>query len=116
MDILGLIRERAGDYDCPVCKRSLAGCSLSMIREDDPLYTVQVSCARCKVTFVVVLQVREQPRAEARPSRRRARTSRRPELPPILADEVLDLHELLRDHSGSLTELFRRPAPPRPER
>ena len=115
MAILALIRERAGDYDCPVCKRSLTGCSLSMLREEDPLYTVQVSCARCKVTFVVVLQVREQGSAataapsssSGRPLRRRSRARRRPELPPIVADELLDLHQLLRDHRGSLTDLLR---------
>jgi len=112
VDILALIRERAGDYDCPVCKRSLTGCSLSMLREEDPLYTVQVSCARCKVTFVVVLQVREQgtattPAPSGRPLRRRSRARRRPELPPIAADEILDLHQMLRDHRGSLTDLLR---------
>lgn len=101
MDILSLIRERAGDYDCPVCKRSLAGCSLTMLREDDPLYTVQVSCARCKVSFVVVLQVRHTPATTATPSAPQTAPA-----PPISADEVLDVHELLRDHTGPLTELF----------
>jgi hypothetical protein len=101
VDILSLIRERAGDYDCPVCKRSLAGCSLTMLREDDPLYTVQVSCARCKVSFVVVLQVRHTPATTAALSAPQTVPA-----PPISADEVLDVHELLRDHTGPLTELF----------
>lgn len=107
MDILSLIRERAGDYDCPVCKRSLEGCGLTMLREDDPLYTVQVSCARCHVSFVVVLQVRHTPATPGHvKGRRRAARPAPPALPPISADELLDLHELLRDHTGPLTDLF----------
>lgn len=115
MDILALIKERAGEYDCPVCKRSLDGCSLTLVRDEDPLYTVQVCCAKCQVTFVVVLQVREQT-VEATPERRsprprRARPPKRPVAPPIGLDELLDLHELLRDHDGPITELLGRATP-----
>jgi hypothetical protein len=114
VDILGLIKERAGDYDCPVCKRSLDGCSLTLVRDEDPLYTVQVCCARCQVTFVVVLQVRDQPEVSgtvARPRPRRQRPPRKPVAPPIEPDELLDLHELLRDHDGPITDLLRSTAP-----
>ena len=45
--------------------------------------------------------------SSGRPLRRRSRARRRPELPPIVADELLDLHQLLRDHRGSLTDLLR---------
>lgn len=117
VDILELMRQRSADYDCPVCKRALAGCRLTMLREEDPLYTVQVACASCEVTFVVVLQVREQvverietqaERVDRARARRRARTRRRvPVRPPISGDELLDLHELLRDHDGPLTDLLR---------
>jgi len=117
VDILELMRERAGDYDCPVCKRALVGCRLTMLREEDPLYTVQVGCSSCQVTFVVVLQVREQvverieqqpDRGERSRARRRARARRRVAVrPPISGDELLDLHELLRDHDGPITELLR---------
>jgi hypothetical protein len=99
VDILAVIRDRAGEYDCPVCHRTLDGCRVSLLRDDDPMYTVEVSCAHCEVTFVVVLQVRQgrmpAPRA-------------RPVAPPIEADELLDVHERLRAHQGPLTELLRR--------
>jgi hypothetical protein len=108
VDILALMKERARDYDCPVCKRSLDGCSLTLVRQEDPLYTVQVSCAKCQVTFVVVLQVREQGIEEKRRrtvTPRRKRT-RRPAAPPISVDELIDLHQLLQEHHGRLTDLF----------
>jgi hypothetical protein len=104
VDILSLMRERSGDYDCPKCAKSLRGCELEMLRDDDPQFTVQVTCAACQIKFIVVLQVRDRLREDnieeipAGP----------PPPPPIGADELLDLHELLRDHNGSLLELFSR--------
>ena len=101
MDILTFIRERAGDYDCPVCREPLAGCDLKLLRQDGNTFTVQVGCAQCQVTFVVVLQLRgELPDAPAEPAE--------PQAPPISADELLDLHEALRDWDGSFAELVGR--------
>lgn len=98
MDILAVIRERAGEYDCPVCHRGLEGCGLSLLKDQDPMFTVQVRCAHCRVTFVVVLKVRRERRPAAPPAPGPA--------PPIGADEILDVHRLLRGHTGSLTELL----------
>src|SRR5690348_11931746 len=106
MDILSLMRERSGDYDCPKCGLSLKGCELEMLRDDDPQYTVQVTCGACHIRFIVVLQVRDRLRAEA--DDEVAVPAGPPPPPPIGADELLDLHELLRDHSGSILDLFRR--------
>jgi len=103
VDILSFIRERAADYDCPVCREPLAGCDLTLLRQEGSTFTVQVGCARCHVTFVVVLQLRgELPAAApAEPAE--------PAAPPISADELLDLHEALRDFDGSFGELLGRP-------
>jgi len=99
MDILTFIRERAGDYDCPVCRDPLVDCDLKLLREDGSTYTVQVGCARCHVSFVVVLQLRGElpPAVDAEPAE--------PAAPPITADELLDVHEALRDFEGSFADL-----------
>jgi hypothetical protein len=101
VDILSFIRERSGDYDCPVCREPLVDCDLKLLRKDGNTFTVQVACGRCHVTFVVVLQLRgELPAAPAEPAE--------PAAPPISADEMLDVHEALRDFEGSFTELIGR--------
>lgn len=106
VDILSFIRERSGDYDCPVCRDPLVACDLKLLRQDGNTYTVQVACAHCHVSFVVVLQLRgELPAAPAQHVE--------PAAPPISADEMLDLHEMLRDHDGTLAELFGRRGPSR---
>jgi hypothetical protein len=103
MDILTFIRERAGDYDCPVCRDPLVDCELKLLRQDGNTFTVQVGCARCHVTFVVVLQLRGDLPALAAPAE-----PAEPVAPPISADELLDVHERLRDLEGSFTDLLGR--------
>ena len=109
MDILSFIRQRSGDYDCPVCREPLVDCRLELLRTEGKTFTVQVGCARCNVTFVVVLQLRgELPDTPAAKSVRTAPAE--PVAPPISADEMLDVHEALRDFDGPIAELLGRPA------
>jgi hypothetical protein len=112
VDILSFIRERSGDYDCPVCRDPLVDCDLKLLRQDGNTFTVQVACARCRVTFVVVLQFRGDvaglgsaaaPDVDAADAEVEA-------APPISADELLDVHETLRDWSAPIVELVGRPA------
>ncbi|HEV7678350.1 MAG TPA: hypothetical protein VGQ42_07265 [Candidatus Dormibacteraeota bacterium] len=100
MDILTFIRERAGDYDCPVCRDPLVDCDLKLLRQEASTYTVQVACAHCHVTFVVVLQLRGD--LPAAPDDVPAE----PATPPISADDLLDVHETLRDFEGSFADLL----------
>ena len=112
MDILTFIRGRAGDYDCPVCRKSLDGCDLTLLRQEGNTFTVQVGCARCHVTFVVVLQLRGELPAGADDADAPAEPVE-PAAPPISADELLDVHEALRDFDGSFSELLGRASAPR---
>ncbi|HEY6379731.1 MAG TPA: hypothetical protein VI316_11190 [Candidatus Dormibacteraeota bacterium] len=103
MDILSLMRERAATEVCPRCRRNLRNCELAMLREDDPQFTLQVTCALCRVTFVIVVQVRDRREQEVA----EVADPGPPPAPPLSGEELLDLHELLRDHQGTLTDLLK---------
>ena len=103
VDILALMRERAAEEVCPRCRRNLRNCELAMLRDDDPQYTLQVTCALCRVSFVIVVQVRDRSEEETQVA-----DPGPPPAPPISGEEMLELHERLRDHQGSLTDLFQR--------
>ena len=86
-----------------------------MLNQVEDRYTVQVSCAACGVNFVIVLAIQggtgalevgddlelivEDEEYEA--------VEEGPD--PIGADEMLDLHLLLKEHRGPLTDLLRAP-------
>ncbi len=115
MSMIDYIRDRARYYNCPVCGRNLRGCELRMLNHEDDRFTVQVTCAACRVSFVVVLAIQGSgieamiedddelvieevvaPIAAAGPG-------------PIEVDEILDLHLILKGYVGSLENLVKAP-------
>jgi hypothetical protein len=87
-----------------------------MLNHQEDRFTVQVTCAACKVSFVVVLAIQgtgvnamldEDDELVIRDVL--AATPPEPGAGPIEADEILDLHLLLKDFQGSLDELLKAP-------
>ena len=116
--MIDYIRDRARYYNCPVCGRNLRACEVRMLNHQEDRFTVQVTCAACKVSFVVVLAIQG--------SGVSAMLEEDEELlihdvysagspgagagsGPIEPDEILDLHLLLKDFEGSLDELLKAP-------
>jgi hypothetical protein len=109
MSIIEFIRDRARFYNCPVCGRSLKGCDVQVLSHEEERFHLQVTCAQCQVTFIVVLAIAggsvedidsiEAP-ATGEPTAVRE---------PISVDEILDLHVMLKSFQGTLTELIQQP-------
>jgi hypothetical protein len=126
MRFIDFIRDRARYYNCPVCGRSLRDCELRMLRHVEDRYTVQVTCAACRVQFVVILAVQGDgldalPAEELGLDRElvedadplvqaMAAQPAEPEPEPIQSDEVLDVHLTLKDFQGRLPDLFKQPS------
>jgi hypothetical protein len=118
MRFLDFIRDRARYYNCPVCGRNLHDCDMRLLRHVDDRFTVQVTCAACSVQFIVILAVQgagldgvqEEGALEVGPLAERGVEDDRPRREPIKGDELLDVHLLLRDFSGRLTELVQQPS------
>ena len=55
MSIIEFIRDRARFYNCPVCGRSLKGCEVQVLSHEEERFHLQVTCAQCQVTFIVVV-------------------------------------------------------------
>ena len=108
MSIIDFIRDRARFYNCPVCGRSLKGCAVQVLSHEDERFHLQVTCAQCQVTFVVVLAIQGGAVEEVEtvvealaPSAAAAE--------PISVDEIIDLHLYLKNFQGTLKELIHQP-------
>ena len=109
MSIIEFIRDRARFYNCPVCGRSLKGCDIQVLSHEEERFHLQVTCAQCQVTFIVVLAIAggavEEVEAietveEAVPTAARE---------PISVDEILDVHLYLKTFQGTLEDLLHQP-------
>jgi hypothetical protein len=116
MSMIDYIRDRARYYNCPVCGRNLRSCEVRMLNHQEDRFTVQVTCAACRVSFVVVLAIQgsgidailedddEMVIADV------LSATAPPAGPgPIELDEILDLHLILKGHLGPLDELLKAP-------
>jgi hypothetical protein len=113
MSIIEFIRDRARFYNCPVCGRSLKGCDVQVLSHEEERFHLQVTCAQCQVTFIVVLAIAggavegiqtEIPERELEPV---------VSAEPITVDEIIDLHLYLKNFQGTLAELIQQPDPSR---
>ncbi len=109
MDILAFLRERAGAFRCPMCRRSLADCKLRQLDHEGQKYTVEVTCRNCELTFLVALELAPNDESEAKEGEPELQmlVSSESEAEPISNDELLELHRTLSGHSGPLTALLR---------
>lgn len=112
MSIIEFIRDRARFYNCPVCGRSLKGCDVQVLSHEDERFHLQVTCAQCQVTFIVVLAIAGAAVEEIESS------IPEPAVQPVAAepisvDEILDLHVYLKNFQGTLKELIQQPHPSR---
>jgi hypothetical protein len=113
MSIIEFIRDRARFYNCPVCGRSLKGCDVQVLSHEEERFHLQVTCAQCQVTFIVVLaiagegveQIESAAIASAPASAPEPVASRE----PISVDEILDMHLFLKSFQGTLRDLIHQP-------
>jgi hypothetical protein len=116
MSIIEFIRDRARFYNCPVCGRSLKGCDVQVLSHEEERFHIQVTCAQCQVTFIVVLAIAGggiEEIAAATPGPAEGRDPEPAAKEPISVDEILDLHLFLKAYQGKLTELIQQPDPSR---
>jgi hypothetical protein len=109
MSIIEFIRDRARFYNCPVCGRSLKGCDVQVLSHEEERFHLQVTCAQCQVTFIVVLAIAGGGVEEIEGAETEAIGEPVAALEPISVDEILDLHIMLKNFQGTLTELIQQP-------
>jgi hypothetical protein len=109
MSIIEFIRDRARFYNCPVCGRSLKGCDIQVLSHEEERFHLQVTCAQCQVTFIVVLAIAGGAVEEIDNVEAIDVVDSAPAREPISVDEILDLHLFLKNFQGTLRDLIHQP-------
>jgi hypothetical protein len=113
MSIIEFIRDRARFYNCPVCGRSLKGCDVQVLSHEEERFHLQVTCAQCQVTFIVVLAIAGGAVEEIQTEIPERDLEPVVAAEPITVDEIIDLHLYLKSFQGTLAELIQQPDPSR---
>src|SRR3989442_7532244 len=110
MSIIEFIRDRARFYNCPVCGRSLKGCDVQVLSHEDERFHLQVTCAQCQVTFIVVLAIAGGAVEEIENTAIQAVEEPMAVAEPISVDESIDLHLDLENFQGTPKDWIHTPA------
>jgi hypothetical protein len=113
MSIIEFIRDRARFYNCPVCGRSLKGCDVQVLSHEEERFHLQVTCAQCQVTFIVVLAIAGGAVEGIQTEIPEREVEAVAAAEPITVDEIIDLHLYLKNFQGTLAELIQQPDPSR---
>ena len=99
------LRTHLASYGCSSCGRPYRSRGIRILAHRDDLYFVDLSCRACGAGAVAIVTVEiegGEPQVDA-PELAPATT---PGAPPIASDDVLDMHEFLRDFDGDFRSLF----------
>src|SRR4030081_3162622 len=113
MSIIEFIRDRARFYNCPVCGRSLKGCEVQVLSHEEERFHLQVTCAQCQVTFIVVLAIAGGAVEEIEKTIPEPCTQPVASAEPILIYEIPPLHLYPKNFQGTFKELIQQPDPSR---
>jgi len=101
------IKYLISNIRCPVCHRRYTADDVLIMDHKGELWFMAVACPECEtrgLVFAIVADRRAQPEpiTDLSPEELALLDERG----PITADDVLDLHDLLRDYRGDMAELL----------
>lgn len=98
-----LIRKLANRVGCGLCGRPYRAGTMRLVAHNERLWIFHVFCQHCRTAGFICLLL-----DESQPLLRDVSTAEWERFrgqPPVSADDVLDLHQLLNHFAGDLTQL-----------
>ncbi|MDQ2743723.1 MAG: hypothetical protein M3Z66_15715 [Chloroflexota bacterium] len=102
-----LLKKLISTYRCSVCRRGFEQDHVRITSRQEQLWIVSVRCGRCRNQQVFWVALKEDGEQAVLRDLSEAEEERFAEMAPVGADDVLDIHEFLRDFNGDFRALFR---------
>lgn len=101
-----LIKHLISNIRCAVCSQRYEPKDVQILGRQEDLWIMGVTCAHCDTRGMIFAVVREGQPPEVITEMTPEELARIPELSPIDADDVLDVHRFLRDFKGDFYDLL----------
>ena len=103
-----LIKKLISSIKCGSCGQHYEEDHIDIIEHSDELWFLRVFCPSCHVKSLVAAIIREDKKPEVITDLTGEELSSFKDMEAIGADEVLDMHNFLKDFKGNFPRLFRR--------
>jgi hypothetical protein len=88
-----ILRQVLQNARCGACGSRYSSGDLAFLENNDNVWILMAVCPACDTQAMIMVVVEQQPAEEK-------------QQPPLTADDVLDLHEMLRNHTGDIRSLL----------
>ena len=101
----GFVKQLLSHIKCGVCGQHYDPSHVKVLRHEREVWFLSVFCPGCKSRGLVVAAIRKE-RAEVISELSEAEISKFTVSPPVGAEDVLEMHEFLKDFKGDFSSLF----------
>ncbi len=102
-----LIKKLIASIKCGVCGQHYEEDNIEVIEHSEELWFLRVFCSSCHVKCLVAAIIREDEKAEVITDLTEAELDKFKEGDGVRVDDLLDMHNFLRDFDGDFPRLFR---------
>ena len=103
-----LIKRLIASIKCGSCGQHYEEGKIDVIEHSDELWFLRVLCSSCHVKSLVAAIIREDEKVEVVTDLTEVERAKFKDMDGVRADDVLDMHNYLRDFNGDFPSLFRR--------
>jgi hypothetical protein len=104
----GLIKRVMGSMKCSVCGQRYAPDNIGVLGHEEDLWFLRVFCPSCQTQYLVAAVIREGKKPEVITDLTEAELDKFSNTDRLTADEVLDMHNFLKDFNGDFSRLLSR--------
>jgi hypothetical protein len=102
-----LVKKLVASIKCGTCGQHYQESDINVIEHNEELWFLRVTCSSCHARCLVAAIIREGGKAEVITDLTEAELERFRDLDVVRADDVLDMHNYLKDFNGDFPRLFR---------
>lgn len=103
-----LIKRLIASIKCGSCGQHYEEDNIDVIEHSDELWFLRVLCSSCHVKSLVAAIIREDEKVEVITDLTEAERAKFKDMDGVRVNDVLDMHNFLRDFDGNFPRLFRR--------
>ena len=101
-----LIKKLVASVKCSVCQQRYKVGNIDILGHENDLWFLRVSCPACDTQYLVAAIIREDRVTEVITDLTETELDRFRNMDRLTPDDVLDMHNFLKDFDGAFSQLF----------
>lgn len=103
----GLIKRLIASIKCNVCRQHYEVDNIKVLSHNEDLWFLSVSCSACHTRCLVAAVIKQDRAPEVVTDLTETELDKFRNMDKLTTDEVLDMHNFLKDFDGDFSRLFR---------